>query len=73
MSKHFKPHEIQGYIKIGDKTITVLKMGVRRRYYPDYLDYNFISQMNHEMIFLERYEELMKKLYGGDDFKTEYS
>lgn len=68
-SKIFKPHEIRGYIEIDGKMVVYLKTGVKRQWrYNDHLDENYPSQLNKQLIFLQRYAEYLKKVVGMDDF-----
>lgn len=70
---NFREEEIKGYINIDGKKVTVLKMGVKRiRRYYSVIDDTIMDQLNHEILFLERYAEYLKKVVGIEDF-SEYN
>lgn len=60
-SKHFKLHEIIGYLPDGS---LYLKMGVTRKHYNDKLDYEDMSQLNQQLIHAERLADKLKTLFG---------
>lgn len=70
ISKNFRDDQIKGILEIDGKKVLYLKEGVRKKSYGDHLDDNQMDHINHTMIYFERYEELMKQLYGGDDFEN---
>lgn len=62
-SKHFKSHEIIGYLPDGS---LYLKMGVTRKKYNDQLDYDDMSQINQKLINAEKLAECLTTLFGED-------
>lgn len=74
ISKNFKDSEIKGVTYIDGKKVIYLKEGVKRRFYASDLSPRQMehpSHINHILIFLSRYEEAMRVMYGGDDFSAE--
>ena len=69
LSKNFRDDQIKGVLEIDGKKVLYLKEGVRKKSYGDHLDDRQMDHINHIIIHFERYEELMKVLYGGDDFE----
>lgn len=67
ISKNFKDSEIKGVMTIDDKKVLYLKEGVTRLKYNDSLSDYDMDHINHGMIFLERYNDVMTKLYGDND------
>jgi hypothetical protein len=69
MSK-FKKHEVIGYLIIDGKKVTYLKMGVKRQYrYQDYISYEYIDHINHQLHRIKKYGEYLKKVVGIDDYE----
>jgi hypothetical protein len=72
MSKHFKPEEILGYTEIDGRKVTVLKMGVTRKHFYDWIDPTSLeAHMNQELINIQRWTEYYKKVVGEDDYANE--
>jgi hypothetical protein len=72
MSKHFKKHEILGYMMVDGRKVTVLRMGVTRKRYYDYIDpYTLESHINQEMINYQKAEHFHKVIMGEDDFTND--
>jgi hypothetical protein len=72
ISKHFFDDQIEGitYDSNGKKEIH-LKMGVRKRYNPGYIDYEDCSQRIGLLDTIELYKQLNIKLFG--EHETEYN
>lgn len=69
LSKNFRDDQIKGILEVDGRRTLYLKEGVRKKSYGDHLDDTQMDHINHVLIYFERYEELMKLLYGGDDFE----
>lgn len=63
-SKNFKAHEIKGILP--DGTI-ILHEGIKRISKYSYLSPEDDGHINHQIIFKERYYDLMYNLYGEGD------
>jgi hypothetical protein len=71
-SKHFKTHEIIGYLTIDGKRVTYLKMGVVSKRYYDWVDPTTLEgHLNTELINYQRWEEYYKRIIGTDDFEKD--
>lgn len=71
ISKNFYDDEIKGVMEVDGKKVIYLKEGVKRRKYAGDLPTWYLEHplhINHLLIYLSRYEEAMRLLYGGDDF-----
>lgn len=74
ISKNFYDDEIKGVMEIDGKKVLYLKEGVKRRLYQSDLSrdsYYHPDQINHLLIYLKKYEDMMKIMYGGDDFSDQ--
>lgn len=74
ISKNFKDSEIIGVLQVDGRRTLYLKQGVKRRFYATDLSrdsYYHPDQVNHLLVYFKKYEEMMKIMYGGDDFSEE--
>lgn len=74
ISKNFKDSEIKGVMNIDGKRVLYLKEGVKRRFYATDLSPRQMehpSHINHLLIYFKKYEDIIKMLYGGDDFSSQ--
>lgn len=67
ISKNFKDSEIRGVMEIDGKKVLYLKEGVTKLKYNDSLSDTDMDHINPVVVFLERYGEVMTKLYGDND------
>lgn len=71
ISKNFRDDQIKGVMYINGRKTLYLKEGVTNCHHNDILSDDVMNQINPVIIFLDRYEEVITKLYGGDDFEDE--
>lgn len=68
---NFKESEIIGYLNIGGKRVTYLKMGVRRKHFNDHIDPEVLeSHLNQELINYEKGEYFHKVIMGEEDYEN---
>lgn len=73
-SKHFKDHEIKGVTYEDGKKVIHLKDGVRRKRFKEDMfvtELTLSSQLNHELINYEKWENFYKVIMGEEDYENE--
>jgi hypothetical protein len=71
ISKNFYNDEIKGVLEIDGRRVIYLKERVIRKRYYDWCDDTQLSQLNQQLIDLQRYEKYYKEVVGQDDFEND--